>query len=363
MKPGRKRYKPKELINSEAKRAISGFERRHKGVLILIAGIGLLCLYVVVWFGTPMFSDPDFDLGTVLSSNTRYKKAISVDSIISDEDRFISFGDSTVSSGNNNFNYTSSPGKIGNYDIRYYCMFPLYEGYAFQINGDYNNDGKKDGKSDGGFGPVQETHSGLGNTIDAMYDADPVTFASLKPFVENPTLYLNGCPGNDHGNHKWERCHTHWDGSLKIREALMQAIGTDKRKMKMYYDVYMQVPEREYLIPALQDLEATTGRKPDQLGPGTVGALYAVYVRWGRQPLCVQGLNSSMSDDEIIDHVSDWAVGKASARDKPRFICQRGIAKGINNGTIDIYGKYTCDGSCGSKHTVSMSFEELFGRE
>lgn len=245
--------------------------------------------------------------------------------------------------------------KVGNYPIEYYVGFPLYEGTMLSVN-----------SSDGGFGPLQETHSGLGNCIDKMYDTG--LFPWLEPFSSNPLSFLKSCKGGDHANHSWNSCRTHAAGSNLLKSAVEQNCTTPEQ-IKQFYDQYMIAAEGDYLIPALKRLKEITGKSENEIGPGTIACIFAIYVRWGSGKgknqkggyWCSQNLTSSMTDDEMIDSMMAWARGRSSEK---RWICGGSIYKAMNAGTIDIYGSYQCDGSCGTLHKTKAgnTFGELFGK-
>lgn len=254
--------------------------------------------------------------------------------------------------------HTTSSDKIGNYSIDYYVMFPVYEGTMVSIN-----------SSDGGFGPIQETHSGLPETLEKMYAWDTDFFSWLKPFIDDPSSYMYRCEVP----HKWPNrfndgqggktstsgCVSYKQGSEKIKEAVLQNITTPE-DTKTFYDAFMEVNEPTYLEPAISKLTDITGRDIEDIGPGTVATLFAIYVRWGVKSNATNGCTASMTDDELIDQMQANARAKS---DESRWTCATSIAKAMNAGTIDIYGYYNCDKSCGNSHGVpaGKSFGELFG--
>ncbi len=335
---------------NNVQRTLKGVSKKLRPVHWLFIIIGLLCFMVVLYFATDKFSNPEVDvLSTDIMTNQHTKHLVVVENSATKDKEAV---DTPIQDGSST---PASLDKIGNYSIEYYVMFPIYEGTAYSINGSA-------AKSDGGFGPLQETHSGLATCIDRMYDSDPVYFSWLEPFSTNPLTYLKSCPGNDHAKHLWKTCRTHWDGSVVLREAVKEHTQTPE-DMKHYYDAYMTAAEPDYLVPALTKLASITGKGESELGPGTIATLFAVYVRYGPNNWATDGVTADMSEDEIIVRISDNAVAHASAQDKPRFICQRSVAKAMNAHTIDIYGTYACDGSCGTSHSVELgkSFRELFG--
>lgn len=355
-------YKRDYKVKSKSRKRTTLKYKRYKSTYTLIGGIGALCLAVGLYFGTDIFSDPGVDVIALAPDSSQYRKeVILAENSISqqvagqkEENQSTNTGGQTI---------IGSLDKIANYSIDYYVMFPLYEGTLTQINGDWNDDGVRDDASDGGFGPLQETHSGLANTVDRMYDSNPEVFSWLKPFVDNPLSYMESCRGNDHANHKWSACKTHWDGSARLRAEVV-AHTTTPAETKAYYDGYMGAAENDYLVPALQKLSSITGKPAEEIGHGTVAMLFSIYVRWGTKNAPTSGLNASMSEDQIIDALSSYAVNRASSVDKPRFKCSAGIAKAVNAGTLDIYSYYSCDGSCGKSHGISQgrSFGDLFGK-
>lgn len=330
-------------------------------VKCFLVGITGIVSVVALMFGTSVFTNPEIEM-------------ISSDFVVSqhDKEQIIAYSENSrreptetkENGGNSGAIKPASLDKIGKYSIDYYVMFPLYEGTLTQMNGDWDDDGEFEGNSDGGFGPVQETHSGLANTVDTMYDSNPEYFSWLKPYVDNPLLYMKSCRGNDHANHSWDQCRTYGEGT-KILRAEIQKHLTTPEEIKSFYDAYMIVPEKDYLEPALQSLSSITGKPADELGPGTVATLFAINVRYGTKSEHTAMLDSSMTEDQIIEALNNYAVNRASAVDKPRFKCATSVAKAMNAGTIDIYGYYQCDGSCGREHGVASgrSFGELFGKE
>lgn len=260
---------------------------------------------------------------------------------------------------NSSGSHTSSMDKIGNYSIDYYVMFPVYEGTMVSIN-----------KSDGGFGPIQETHSGLPDTLEKMYNYDTSFFSWLEPFINDPSSYMYRCEVP----HKWPNryndgkggktstsgCVSYKEGSEKIKDAVLANCNTPET-VKLYYDAFMTVNEPVYLEPAINKLTDITGKPIEDIGPGTVATLFAVYVRWGVKAGATNGCTSTMSDDELIDQIQSNARAKSG---EERWICAGSIAKRLNAGDIDIYGEYTCDKTCGYTHGVpaGKSFGELFGK-
>lgn len=337
---------------NKVERTLKGVSKRLRPIHWLFIIIGLLCFMVALYFMTDKFSNPEID-------------ALSTDIITSQHAKHLVVAENSATKGKdaasspeqNTQNGSLSTDKIGNYSIEYYVMFPLYEGTAYSINGNAT-------KSDGGFGPLQQTHSGLATSVDRMYDSDPVYFSWLAPFSNNPLSYLKSCQGNDHATHSWTKCRTYWDGSVRLRDTIKEHTQTPQ-DMKRYYDAYMASAEPEYLVPALTKLSSLTGKKESDLGPGTVATLFAVYVRYGLKSWPTDGITANMTEDEIIDRISDNAVARASAVDKPRFKCQRSVAKAMNAHAIDIYGSYACDGSCGTSHATDTgkTFGALFGKE
>ena len=349
-------YKRRPQRKRTPKRSVPVISYQGK---ILLGGLGCIIVLGLGIFGVDSFVNPEMKEVSMQFVNDQHTKHLVVaksEQMTTPEETGGDKGGSSVG---------ASLDKVGNYSIDYYVMFPLYEGTLFQMNGDWDDDGNFDGGAgDGGFGPVQETHSGLGNTVDTMYDSDPEFFEFLRPYVDNPLLYLKSCQGNDHANHDWEKCRTYWDGTAKLRQIFLDNLRTPQ-DIKKYYDAYMIIPEKEYLEPAIKQLSSITGKSQNELGPGTIAALFAVYVRYSPKPWATEGLTADMTEDEIIDKISDNAYARASKNDKPRFLCQRSVAKAMNRGEIDIYGYYTCDGSCGGSHGTpsGKSFGELFGKE
>lgn len=269
---------------------------------------------------------------------------------------------STGGSSSKDYGNTDN-GKIGDFPIEYFCMFPLYEAAdPFDVN-----------KRDGGFGPIQETHSGLGTTIDRMYDSDPDTFSMLKPFVENPTTYLFRCDGNDHANHKWPNryrdgqggktstsgCVSHYDGSMKLVEALRPMLDTPEGTKK-FYDEFITA-SREYFDAAEAKVMELTGKSKDEVGRGTVAALAGVYVRYGTG-FSNNVLSPGMTDDQIIEACNAAAYSKGG---EARFKCCLQLAKDVNAGIVNVYGHMQCNGACGTSHASNQNnmFGTLFGVE
>lgn len=353
---------------TELSRTLRGVRSKHSKSLMLVGVVGCLLAVAGLWFGTEYMSDPEVDETFMLDASPYVRKHVVVA-----EDSASGFLNDTSQGNDTNSGTvaTVNTGNIGSYDIRYYVMFPLYEATLTQINGDWDDDGVMNGsKSDGGFGPLQETHSGLPNTIEFMYDSDPAAFDYLKPFADDASIYLKRCNGGDRRNHKWPNdakttgCVTYWDGSLKLKQAVEPAIAGNAIKTKQFYDYYMQANESCYIEPALNKLQEITGKSANELGYGTVACLFAVYVRYGANQWATNGCTAGMSEEDIIRTITQNAHSRASSVDKPRFVCSADVAIRMNSGEIDIYSYYTCNGSCGSSHSISAgrSFGDLFGR-
>lgn len=243
---------------------------------------------------------------------------------------------------------------IAGFPLEYFCFFPVYEAGSdvFDVN-----------MSDGGFGPIQETHSGLAMTIDGMYDLDPDYWKDLKPYVDNPLLYLKSCQGNDHGKHDWNRCRTYPEGSLKLIDTFKPIVSTPEGMYKFYND-FIEAEGKRYFEAAVKDCEEKLGS--DYVKPGTIGLISAAYVRWdivsGRQKIW-PGITNGMDESTAITMMMDNCYNAASAREKYRWHDCRQLIDSFNNGTGDIYGKLTCDGTCGSLHGGGYTFGQLFGKE
>lgn len=265
--------------------------------------------------------------------------------------------------GNNTISVDTDNGKIGDFPIEYFCMFPLYEAAnPFDIN-----------RSDGGFGPIQETHSGLGTTIDRMYDSDPVAFSMLKPFVDDPSSYLYRCDGNDHANHKWPNryrdgqggktstsgCVSYYEGSMKLVGVLQPMLDTPEGTKK-FYDAFITA-SREYFDAAESKVMELTGKSKDEIGKGTVAALAGVYVRYG-VGYSNNKLAPGMTDDQIIETCNAAAYNRGG---EARFKCCLQLAKDVNAGLINVYGPMECNGACGTRHASNPRnmFGILFGVE
>lgn len=196
MEPGSKRRKRNPLISSEAKRTISGFSKRHRGTLILVAGILLMCVCITVWFATPMFSDPDFDIGVMLSLNSKYKKTVSVNGVIS------SNKDIKYPEGNNSTTITPGSTHYGGWDNLsgyYWGKYPI-ELYILSTIGERGCSEAAIHACSGDYGQAYglmqlDYRHDLVPFMRASYASDPVAWKGLEPFLSleprDPSLVNN----------------------------------------------------------------------------------------------------------------------------------------------------------------------------
>lgn len=263
-----------------------------------------------------------------------------------------------------------NPGAVGEtiagFPLEYFCFFPVYEAGSdvFDVN-----------KSDGGFGPIQETHSGLAITIDKMYDLDPDYWSVLKPFVDDPSTYMYRCDGGDHANHTWPNrykdgqggktstkgCVSYNEGSQKLVSAFQPLVSTPEGMYKFYND-FIEAEGKRYFEAAVKDCEEKLG--VDYVKPGTIGLISAAYVRWdvvtGRSniwPGITHGMDEATAITMMMNNCYNASGGASRWKD-----CRQ-LIDSFNDGIGDIYGKLTCDRSCGSLHGGTYTFGQLFGKE
>lgn len=348
---------------SELQRTLRGVKERHKKQFWLVGVIGCLLGITAVWFGTGVWSNPSYDDYKLLDASPWVRKNV----VVSEDSAkgFLEDKSEIVSTPNSNKTSLSDGDKFGNWPMDYYIVYWGYEGNVYSKP-----------YIDGGWGPLPATHSTLPNLLDGLYEHDPDGFAYLKPYVENPLLYLKRCNGNDRGNHLWPNkalttgCVTYTAGSQLIKDVMLENHQPGEG-MKFLYDACMIVYEKQTgaMEKCLSVLESKLGRSRDEIGHGTVATLYAAYIRYGtgneRSLHCTDALTSGMSDNDAIDSIDNYLAAHCSSDDYFRFgQCQRSVTKGLNDGTIDPWGKWRCDGSCGSGHGPSTdkdTWNAMFG--
>lgn len=349
---------------SELQRTINGVRSKHKKSIALVSVIGCMLGAVSVWFGTDCFTNPEVEEAAILNESPFIERHLVVNSDAA-VNKDGSVGNTGSGTSGGSIGQLGDADKFGTYPMDYYIVYWGYEGNVYSKP-----------YIDGGWGPLPATHSSLPNLLDGLYEYDQQGFAYLQPYVENPLLYLKRCNGNDRGNHRWPNssltsgCVTYTEGSQKIKDVIL-ANHTPGDSMKYLYDSCMIVYEQQTgaMEKCLSTLEQKLGKPRDQIGHGTVATLYAAYIRYGsgndRSVHCVDGLNPGMSDNEAIDSIDNYLALHCSEDDLFRFKgCQRSVTKGLNNGTIDPWGMWRCDGSCNSAHgpsTENDTWTAMFG--